>query len=387
MAHDVFISHSNKDKAVANAVVATLEREGFSCWIAPRNVLPGADWGQSLIKGIRSSRVFVLLLSSAANSSQHILREVERAVHMKIPIVPLRIEDVLPEGALEFHLSTVHWLDAFTPPVETHLQQLVATLSEILPHEAQPPAGSAPAASSPPLSPARSTASTSAAAASVQPAHLPDTRPSPRIERTQKEQKALQAHTKKASFRIFAALALLPIAGLVYWAAHRSDPFADLRTVNWATVQVDDAHFANCKGYAPCLDKKSQAEELKKTDWKQQPYDSKLFADCMGYQPCLERKEHAQKLVGIQDWTKAAHDDPAVLKDCMNYEPCKHGAASVVVQSLPTTPIKRSAEQAKCVEKELPACCADEPNAEACRACKKTLGKIAQDCNGIFKPQ
>ena len=43
MASDVFISHSVKDKGVADAVVARLEAESVRCWVAPRDVMAGAD--------------------------------------------------------------------------------------------------------------------------------------------------------------------------------------------------------------------------------------------------------------------------------------------------------------------------------------------------------
>ena len=43
MAHDVFISYAAKDRTVAEAACAALESEGIRCWIAPRDVLPGAD--------------------------------------------------------------------------------------------------------------------------------------------------------------------------------------------------------------------------------------------------------------------------------------------------------------------------------------------------------
>jgi hypothetical protein len=52
MAHDVFISHSTEDKAVADAVCAILEKNGVRCWIAPRDILPGADWSASIVDGI-----------------------------------------------------------------------------------------------------------------------------------------------------------------------------------------------------------------------------------------------------------------------------------------------------------------------------------------------
>ena len=44
MAHDVFISYSHKDKAVADAIVARLEQDNCRCWYAPRDIAPGADW-------------------------------------------------------------------------------------------------------------------------------------------------------------------------------------------------------------------------------------------------------------------------------------------------------------------------------------------------------
>ena len=68
MAHDVFLSHSEKDKAVADAVVAHLEAESVSCWVAPRDVVPGADWGESIINAIESSRIMILIFSKNANS-------------------------------------------------------------------------------------------------------------------------------------------------------------------------------------------------------------------------------------------------------------------------------------------------------------------------------
>jgi len=138
MAHDVFISHSSKDKQTADAVCAILESKTIRCWVAPRDIQPGADWGESIIEGIRGSRVMVLIFSKHANESVQIKREVERAVHHGIPIIPLRIEDILPTGALEYSISTAHWLDAFTPPMERHLTYLADTVQAILQGKPKP---------------------------------------------------------------------------------------------------------------------------------------------------------------------------------------------------------------------------------------------------------
>ncbi|MBV8226902.1 MAG: toll/interleukin-1 receptor domain-containing protein [Verrucomicrobia bacterium] len=48
MSHDVFISHSSADKRAADAACALLETRGIKCWIAPRDIRPGSDWGELL---------------------------------------------------------------------------------------------------------------------------------------------------------------------------------------------------------------------------------------------------------------------------------------------------------------------------------------------------
>jgi len=61
MAHDVFISYSKADKLVADAICAKLEQSGIRCWIAPRDVLGGQDYGKSIIEAINGSRVMVVV--------------------------------------------------------------------------------------------------------------------------------------------------------------------------------------------------------------------------------------------------------------------------------------------------------------------------------------
>jgi uncharacterized protein len=132
MAHDVFISHSVKDKTTADAVCAMLESDGVRCWIAPRDVTPGLEWGESIIEAIKECRVMVLVFTTHSNESPQIRREVERAVNHGVVIVPLRVEDVIPSSALEYFIGNVHWLDALTPPLEAHLRSLTGTVKILL---------------------------------------------------------------------------------------------------------------------------------------------------------------------------------------------------------------------------------------------------------------
>lgn len=132
MAHDVFISYCAEDKPTADAVCATLEAQSIRCWIAPRDILPGVDWGEAIIDAINDSHALVLVFTSKANNSPQIKREVERAVNRAIPIIPVRVEDALPSKSLEYFISTPHWLDALTPPLEQHLLRLAETLKLLM---------------------------------------------------------------------------------------------------------------------------------------------------------------------------------------------------------------------------------------------------------------
>lgn len=174
MAHEVFVSYSTNDKPIADAVCATLERHGVRCWIAPRDILPGLDWGAAIIDAIGESRVMVLVFSASANKSPQIKREVERAVHKGVTIIPVRIEDVPLGKTLEYFISSSHWLDAFTPSVEAHLGRLAETVRLILarPSRAVPGTGPVPAI-------ATSAAAPAAAIAPLLPSAPP---PPPRLE-------------------------------------------------------------------------------------------------------------------------------------------------------------------------------------------------------------
>src|SRR5215813_7391140 len=140
MHNDVFISYSSLDKDAALAACAALEAVGIGCWIAPRNIVPGREWGAAIVEAIDRSSVMVLIFSAHANESRQIHREVERAISKGIPVVPMRIEDVEPADSLAFFMNAVHWLDAFTPPLQQHLQSLVEAVAALLEIDLRDPA-------------------------------------------------------------------------------------------------------------------------------------------------------------------------------------------------------------------------------------------------------
>jgi hypothetical protein len=146
IARDVFVSYSQADRECAFQLVAHLESRGIGVWVAPRDIAPATDWAEAIIEAISGARLMVLVFSGSCNASPQVRREVERAVHREVPILPFRIEDVLPARSLEYFLSTPHWLDAFPPPREPHFARLSAHIESLLSAPATQPIV-APAAS------------------------------------------------------------------------------------------------------------------------------------------------------------------------------------------------------------------------------------------------
>lgn len=135
----VMISHSSKERPIADAVCQRLEAAGFPCWIAPRNIPAGAEWTTSILEGIASSRMMVLVFSGSANDSKHVAREVHYAGDNHKPVLPFRVQKTNPTGGIAYYLLGVQWLDAWSLPLEPHLDVLVSRVRRLLSEDAAGP--------------------------------------------------------------------------------------------------------------------------------------------------------------------------------------------------------------------------------------------------------
>jgi hypothetical protein len=128
----VFISHSSKDRPTADAICAHLESAGIECWIAPRDIEPGATWTRGIMQGLDACRVLILVFSEHANNSDHVQREVAKAFSSGLAVIPFRIEQALPNQSLAYFLDTVQWLNVSAPPLLEHLSTLTERVKKLL---------------------------------------------------------------------------------------------------------------------------------------------------------------------------------------------------------------------------------------------------------------
>ena len=109
----VFISYATADRKDALAICDAIERRGMSCWISTRDVEPGENYQEAIVRSIRDAGAMVLVFSDAANNSDEIKKELSLASRFHVPVMALRIEDVEPCDAFAYELSTRQWIDAF----------------------------------------------------------------------------------------------------------------------------------------------------------------------------------------------------------------------------------------------------------------------------------
>ena len=108
---DVFISYASQDAALANDIVATLERNNLRCWIAPRDVTPGGHYADAIMGAISGAKALVLVLSDSALASKHVGKEIERASSKGRAIIALRTTATPLTPAFEYFLSESQWID------------------------------------------------------------------------------------------------------------------------------------------------------------------------------------------------------------------------------------------------------------------------------------
>jgi hypothetical protein len=129
---DIFISHSSVDSKLAYAMCDYLEEKGIRCWIAPRDIPGGVKYGKSIIMGVKTCKIMVVLFNSNANDSEGVETEVERAFHYKLTLIPFKLDETIPSDSLEFSFGSFQWLDASKGNPEDYFDLLYQNCVRVL---------------------------------------------------------------------------------------------------------------------------------------------------------------------------------------------------------------------------------------------------------------
>jgi TolB-like protein/Flp pilus assembly protein TadD len=126
----VFLSYASPDAKIANEVCDYLETRGVSCWMAPRDVKPGAVYADAIVRAINQANALVLVLSGASMASAHVGREVERAASKHKQIVAFRTDATPLSPELEYFLSNSQWIDVPALGMQAALAKLTEAVGQ-----------------------------------------------------------------------------------------------------------------------------------------------------------------------------------------------------------------------------------------------------------------
>ena len=128
--YDVFISYSRSDREIADAICRELKSKGLKYWMDTK--IPGGEFfDDEIIAALEKSNIVILIFSKNSNASPHVTTEIANAFEMGKPIIVYRIDEIEPEGKMQYYLANKNWLDSF-PDYRTNLKTLITDAKRLI---------------------------------------------------------------------------------------------------------------------------------------------------------------------------------------------------------------------------------------------------------------
>ena len=131
--HDVFISFSFKDQAVAENISNQLNHiYGIPCWICTTEIRAGDGFYDIISDAITASKVLLFVQTKNSVQSKEIPDEVCQAIGDGKTIVSFVVEDSELRGTLKLKLSGKQFVDGKKPTLDDRIEDLAHELCKIL---------------------------------------------------------------------------------------------------------------------------------------------------------------------------------------------------------------------------------------------------------------
>lgn len=124
-AHEVFISFSFKDQALAETIVnKLLNIYHISCWICTQDIRAGENYKKMIVKAISDAKVLLMIQSESSMHSTEVPKEVSIALNKNKTVIPFVIDNSELSEDLEYDLLTVQRIDARRPTLDERIEDL-----------------------------------------------------------------------------------------------------------------------------------------------------------------------------------------------------------------------------------------------------------------------
>jgi hypothetical protein len=110
---EVFISYARRDYDKVRFIADQLTALGIDSWLDQKAIEGGENYARAIVRGIKLSRVFLLMCSDAALRSRNVNQEILLAWKYRRPYLPLLLEPVSFPEQVEYFLEGCQWVEVF----------------------------------------------------------------------------------------------------------------------------------------------------------------------------------------------------------------------------------------------------------------------------------
>lgn len=100
----VFLSYSSENTQDAESLKQLMEDAGISVWMAKSEITAGENFANAIPPAIEKCACLVLLLTEDAQRSSWVPKELDQAIHLQKPIIPVQLKEVPLSDAFKFSL-------------------------------------------------------------------------------------------------------------------------------------------------------------------------------------------------------------------------------------------------------------------------------------------
>lgn len=126
---EVFISYARRDYEQVRTITDQFAELGVSVWLDQQAIDGGGNFALAIARGIKRSRVFVLMCSDAALRSRNVNQEILLAWKYERPYLPLLLEQVSFPEQVEYFLEGVQWIEVLDWPTTDWLPRVQRSLA------------------------------------------------------------------------------------------------------------------------------------------------------------------------------------------------------------------------------------------------------------------
>ena len=124
--YDVFVSYSRKDYKCVRSVITALTSHGYQCWMDRDGIESGDLFKRVIVKAIKDSKVVLFFSSANSNSSEWTIKEVNTAVQLKKPIIPILLDEAPYDDSILLDLSGLDFVSIKDNELTSRLMRALA---------------------------------------------------------------------------------------------------------------------------------------------------------------------------------------------------------------------------------------------------------------------